>query len=368
MKPKYFLHIIIIASIWLFMSGCTELYDLRNIKEIQDAKIRELMAENEQYQDKYYKAIEERNATVNQLNKSIVEQNTLIATLEKARSDREAELELKINKVNLELKDSKNEIARLNQVNTQSQMTISEKDKELNTLKTEKDTLATTVTEKDTAITSLNSEIETYKNEIVTLNETISKLNASIQQNEEALKKAQEESKQLSGNLTNAKKDYEKRLSQLPVKPATDLSPLKQKFEKYLQDKAINFITIEDTQRGLVISVPASSLFEGFAEDIKPDMIPILKDIAQILKESPDNDILIEGHTDNQPIKDSPFFDNLHLSSSRSLRITRFLINDCGIKSSRLYAVSAGEFHPKAENNTPEGRNKNRRVDIVVLK
>lgn len=368
MRQKYLLHIGVIVLIFLFISGCTELSDLRRIKEIQDAKIRELIAENEQYQGKYYKAIEERNITVNQLNKTIAEQNTRIATLEKSKSDREAELERKINRLNLETRDLKNEATRLSEVNSKNQTIISEKENEISNLKMEKDSLSTTITEKDTSITNLTNEIETYKNEMVSLNEEISKLNTSIQQDKEALQKANDEAKKLTSDLNQAKIDYEKKLSQLKFKPLADLTPLKEKLEKYLQGKNITAITVEDSQKGIIISIPASSLFEGFAEEIKPDMIPILKDIAQILKEFPDNDIWVEGHTDNQPIKDSPFYDNLHLSSSRSLRITRFLISDCGIKSSRLYAVSAGEFHPKADNNSPESRNKNRRVDIVVLK
>ncbi len=354
-------------SLVLFLSACTELTNLRRIKEIQDEKIRELLAENEQYRKKYYEAIEERNTTVNQLNKSIAEQNTKIATLEKAKSDKEAELELSINTLNLQIKTFKNEIIQLNKINNERQRIISEKVQENTNLKNEINNLNAAISQKESSIANLNREITGYKNEIASLQDQINQLNDSLNQSNRELEKTKSEIKALSSDLDKAQKDYEKKLSQLPTKPKTDLSSLQKDIEKYLESKQIDYISVKDTQRGLVISIPSAYLFEGLADEIKPDIESILKELARFIKAYPKNDILVEGHTDDQPIKDSPFYDNLHLSSSRSLRITRFLITDCGIKSSRLYSVSAGEFHPIAKNTTPEGRKMNRRVDIVVL-
>ena len=76
--------------------------------------------------------------------------------------------------------------------------------------------------------------------------------------------------------------------------------------------------------------------------------------------------ISIEGHTDNLPIHSERYPSNWELSTSRAVNVLRYFIEKGGISQKRISAVGMGEFQPIAENDTPENRAKNRRVEIVL--
>ena len=83
-------------------------------------------------------------------------------------------------------------------------------------------------------------------------------------------------------------------------------------------------------------------------------------------KNRSDIDILIEGHTDNLPIRNAVYRDNWDLSVARATSIVRILVDEYKISAVRLTASGKGEFAPKATNSTPEGRAKNRRTEIIL--
>jgi len=92
--------------------------------------------------------------------------------------------------------------------------------------------------------------------------------------------------------------------------------------------------------------------------------------IANILKEMPERDIRIEGHTDNTTISGSlkkEYPTNWDLSAKRAVNVVKFLVAKVDIEPSRLAAVAFGEYMPIADNDSEEGRNKNRRIVIDVL-
>ena len=89
--------------------------------------------------------------------------------------------------------------------------------------------------------------------------------------------------------------------------------------------------------------------------------------IAKALNEKNDVQIGVEGHTDNVPMKESEKIkDNWDLSVLRATSISRILIKQCGISDKRISAVGRGETMPIASNDTPEGRAKNRRTEIIL--
>jgi chemotaxis protein MotB len=107
-------------------------------------------------------------------------------------------------------------------------------------------------------------------------------------------------------------------------------------------------------------------MFDSGSAQIRPEFAPILEKVAKELMKIP-NRIRIEGHTDNRPISTLKFPSNWELSAARAASVLRFLVRK-GIDPARLSAVGYGEFRPVAPNDTPEGRAKNRRVEILVLK
>ncbi|HYK89515.1 MAG TPA: OmpA family protein [Acidobacteriota bacterium] len=118
--------------------------------------------------------------------------------------------------------------------------------------------------------------------------------------------------------------------------------------------------------RGLVISLGEIGFFDSGSDIIKPEGLALLDTIATGIS-STSNQIRVEGHTDNVPIRNSKFPSNWELSTSRATAVVAYLIGKFGFEPDRLSAAGYAEYRPAASNDTAEGRARNRRVDIVVL-
>ncbi|KAF0151675.1 MAG: chemotaxis protein MotB [Ignavibacteria bacterium] len=126
-------------------------------------------------------------------------------------------------------------------------------------------------------------------------------------------------------------------------------------------------VQLEETERGITVSILDDVLFEPGQATLAESSKKILREIAQVIKLFP-NDIRIEGHSDNTPINTVRFPSNWHLASARAVETAYYLIDKEGLDPDKTSSVSYGEYKPKDTNITPEGRAKNRRVDLVILK
>jgi chemotaxis protein MotB len=118
--------------------------------------------------------------------------------------------------------------------------------------------------------------------------------------------------------------------------------------------------------RGLIISLGEGGFFDSGSDMIKPAGLALLDTIATSLV-SVGNQLRVEGHTDNIPIRNSKFPSNWELSTARATAIVAYVIGKFGFEPTRFSAAGYAEFRPVASNDTAEGRARNRRVDIVVL-
>jgi chemotaxis protein MotB len=142
---------------------------------------------------------------------------------------------------------------------------------------------------------------------------------------------------------------------------------LKSSLENFIEEyNYSNNIRLLENERGITISILDNILFESAQANLSEESRPILQKMTQIIKPLP-NDIRIEGHTDNVPINTPEYPSNWHLSMARATNTAYYLMNDLGLKQERVSVVGNSEFKPIAENNTPETRALNRRVDIVIL-
>ncbi len=116
---------------------------------------------------------------------------------------------------------------------------------------------------------------------------------------------------------------------------------------------------------GIRLILKDKVLFDSGSAEIKPEYKPILDKIAEILKEI-DNPVEVEGHTDSIPINTRRFPSNWELSTARAGSVVRYFISK-GLDPSRFKAVGYADTRPIAPNTTPEGREKNRRIEIVIL-
>jgi chemotaxis protein MotB len=125
-------------------------------------------------------------------------------------------------------------------------------------------------------------------------------------------------------------------------------------------------LSVEIKNGKVYVSMSDKLLFKSGSSAVEDKGKDALKLLAGVLDKNADIDILIEGHTDNVPIKTSVYKDNWDLSVARATSIVRILTNDYKIVPTRLTASGKGEFFPKADNETTEGRAKNRRTEIIL--
>lgn len=129
-------------------------------------------------------------------------------------------------------------------------------------------------------------------------------------------------------------------------------------------------VTISQLQGKLTVNILDRVLFDSGEAELKPGGEAVLRKVAAILAQHPQVKIHVIGHTDNVPIRASArsrYASNWELSTARATAAVRFLSEKAGIDPRRLGAVGYGEFRPVADNSTPEGRAKNRRIAITLL-
>ncbi|MBW7931421.1 MAG: flagellar motor protein MotD [Gammaproteobacteria bacterium] len=125
-----------------------------------------------------------------------------------------------------------------------------------------------------------------------------------------------------------------------------------------------NLVTVTRKPLWVEVEIKTDILFPSGSAQIQPEAVDILGRIASIL-EPLGSPIRVEGHTDNQPIRTLQFPSNWELSAARAGRIVR-LFEERGIGPERMSVAGQGEYQPVADNATPEGRNRNRRVTVVL--
>jgi chemotaxis protein MotB len=121
-------------------------------------------------------------------------------------------------------------------------------------------------------------------------------------------------------------------------------------------DKGVVFIDISD-----------KLLFKSGSYDITPRAKEVLGKVATVLKNQPDLEFMVEGHTDNIPYKRPPLIDNWDLSVKRATAVVRILQNEYGLPPYHITAAGRSEYQPVTTNDTNEGRAMNRRTRIVIL-
>jgi chemotaxis protein MotB len=147
---------------------------------------------------------------------------------------------------------------------------------------------------------------------------------------------------------------------------ADELSGLATKLSHLSLDPALKGkFQVRMEGRGLVISLAEAGFFNSGSATVRPDAVDALVTIAKTAND-PSVRITIEGHTDNVPIRSGKYGSNWELSTARAASVVSLFIEQGKIDATRLAAAGYGEFKPIASNDTPEGRARNRRVDIVL--
>jgi chemotaxis protein MotB len=141
------------------------------------------------------------------------------------------------------------------------------------------------------------------------------------------------------------------------------------KLKKTVADALVNFkpdeLTVSVKDGKLYVSLQEKLLFKSGSADVDPKGKEALKSLAEVLKQTPDINVMIEGHTDNVPVH-GKFQDNWALSVARSSSIVRILTTDYQVDPHTIIASGRAEFYPVEDNGTPEGKARNRRTEIIL--
>ncbi len=156
--------------------------------------------------------------------------------------------------------------------------------------------------------------------------------------------------------------------AQLLAQEMAKMRELGQLFEDELAKSGLaDTVTIELEERGVVFRFADTVLFDVGQDTLRAESRQVLLKVGELIK-TVDNPIRVEGHTDNWAINTPRFPSNWELSTGRATQVVRFLIEEAGLEPEHLQAAGYGEYHPIDSNDTPQGRQKNRRVDVVILR
>ncbi len=132
------------------------------------------------------------------------------------------------------------------------------------------------------------------------------------------------------------------------------------------QRKMHNMVHVDIDTRGIVIRIREAGIFAAGTEVMSDQSAAVLRGIAHVLHGLP-NQVLVEGHGDAQTVKNTRFLSNWELSAARAAYVTDFLTTQGMLDPKRFVVVGYGDYRPIASNDTEEGRERNRRVDIVIV-
>jgi len=222
-------------------------------------------------------------------------------------------------------------------------------------------------------LTSANKDINDRYNELTARNiELQEKYKNLINENLSQTDQFNKALKAKSDELNNKEKlltEREKALEDMRLIIARQDSITK-RLNNILRNALLGFnsdeLSVEIKNGKVYVSMSDKLLFKSGSSAVEEKGEEALKLLSEVLDKNTDIDILVEGHTDNVPIKTAIYKDNWDLSVARATSIVRILSVDYKIAPTRMTASGKGEYFPKSDNITSEGRAKNRRTEIIL--
>ena len=148
-------------------------------------------------------------------------------------------------------------------------------------------------------------------------------------------------------------------------KQLEELEKMLRKEIKKMQDVGPGYLALMKGKKELKVTIDSVALFDPGEAEIKPDFRPILDELAEFVKDN-SLQVVVEGHTDDRPISTARFPSNWELSVGRASRVIRYMIENYGLSEDMLSASGYAETRPVATNETAVGRQKNRRIEIIL--
>ncbi len=337
---KYSACILITAVVIIIMAGHNEAHailtttakynKLYNEKVALEIELKNLKRNYRNEKNQLESRVQELESKIDNLNKEIDNLNNQIKYDQKLCDDRIAELQKQIDI--LKEKGS----AREKQLLEENRKMQERYEKELADLKKQlKD-------ERDQHLKELKQLKEEYDKKTSELNRQIAAFNDEISELKKLTKKQKEELERMQSQADELENQLQEEI---------------QKGE----------IRLKRFHNKLIINIDDKISFDSGSAALKPAVLPALEKISRILADYPENQIIVEGHTDNVPIKTAQFRNNWQLSTERGLSVLEYLLKHKKLDPTRFSVAGYGEYQPLVPNNSPKNRALNRRVDIVVI-
>jgi chemotaxis protein MotB len=205
-----------------------------------------------------------------------------------------------------------------------------------------------------------------------TTQEELQKKEDRLRDAEIDLEKRKAEVEKLSSDMRIYEEELnnkEKRVAELEsvlARKDSTVSELKEKVSSALLGFQDNGLTVSTKNGKVYVSLEERLLFESGSTVVDSKGVDALKKLAKVLEREVDINVLIEGHTDNVPIKGATIKDNWDLSVLRATSIVRIITSNSKVDPRSLTAAGRGEYFPIDNANTPEARKKNRRTEIIL--
>ena len=262
--------------------------------------------------------------------------------------------------------------------------TLGKAEKELAGLKKDTSILSTNLRllqNKYDKLNSVNDQLlDKYNKMLVGSERDNVKLSGQLQLTQEQLLKKEDELRALEIKLNKQQQDLDALSAQLKIREArvNELEAiLKNKdkatadLKKKLQDALFNFenkgLTITQKNGKVYVSLDESLLFASGKTNVEPKGVEALKNVAKVLEQNTDINIVVEGHTDDVPMKGTgDIKDNWDLSVMRATSVTKIMLQGASINPNRITAAGRGEFFPIDNGKTADARKKNRRTEIIL--
>lgn len=202
------------------------------------------------------------------------------------------------------------------------------------------------------------TQIEQLNQDNAAMRSQIEQLNQDNQACQEIVQAHQRELKKKASELT-AKE----------VKVKEQSAAFRQMQEAMKAELASQQVALKELEGKLTLTMVEAILFDSGKADVKPEGREALQKVAEVLKNTHDQDVIVAGHTDNVVIRGRltrVYATNWELSAARAIAVVKLLEAD-GVDPKILSAAGFGEFRPVADNALPEGRAKNRRMEIILM-
>lgn len=138
---------------------------------------------------------------------------------------------------------------------------------------------------------------------------------------------------------------------------------LREGFKKFA---IMESIVVSRDERGVVVSLGDTLLFESGTAEIRTATRPMFAAVASMIKKT-QRSVIIEGHTDNLPLRNPRYASNIELSAARAGAVFAFFMAEDHVSPDQLSTAGYGEYRPVSSNASPEGRARNRRIDIIFV-